>query len=86
MRLESAGELPSITVSIQANETAGDHVIRMKVSVLDGEDRWLSVPDDIPLAKLTVQCTRNIVTGAVGDGVAPHLLTLGEHGVRERGS
>ena len=51
------------------------------------------MPDDISLAKLTVQCTLTIVTGdedpacgAVGDGVAPHLLTLGEDGVRERGS
>ncbi len=41
--------------------------------------------DDIPLAKLTVQCTLSVVTGAVGDGVAWHLLTLGEHGVRKRG-
>ena len=44
-----------------------------------------TVPDDIPLAKLTVQCTLSIVTGAVGGGVAPHLVTLGEDGVRKRG-
>ena len=45
-----------------------------------------TVPDDISLANLTVQCTLSIVTGAVGDGVAPHLLTLGKGDVRERGS
>ena len=45
-----------------------------------------AMPDGIPLAKLTVQCTLSVVTGAVGDGAAWHRLTLGEHGVRERGS
>ena len=45
-----------------------------------------AVPDDICLAKLTVQCTLSIVTGAVGDGVAWHLLTLGKGDVRERGA
>ncbi len=57
-----------------------------------------AMPDDIPLAKLTVQCTLSVVTGAIGDGVAWHLLTprasqrsaasqssIGEHGVRKRG-
>ncbi len=44
-----------------------------------------TMPDDIPLAKLTAQCTLSVVTGAVGDGVAWHRLTLGEHGVRKRG-
>ena len=42
-------------------------------------------PDDILLAKLTVQCTLSIVTGAVVDGVAWHRLTLGGDGVREGG-
>ncbi len=52
-----------------------------------------TVPDDISLAKLTVQCTLSIVTGdedpacgAVGGGVAPHLLALGKGDVCERGS
>ncbi len=44
-----------------------------------------AMPDDISLSTLTVQCTLSIVTEAVGDGVAPHLLTLGKGDVRERG-
>ena len=45
-----------------------------------------AMPDDISLAKLTVQCTLGVGTGLAVDRLGPHLLTLGEHGVRKRGS
>ena len=40
-----------------------------------------TVPDDICLAKLTLQCTLSVVTGAVGGGVAWHLLGLDRLGL-----
>jgi hypothetical protein len=44
------------------------------------------VSGNISLAKLTVECTMDVVAGAVVDRLVSHRLTLGEVGVRKNGS
>ena len=45
-----------------------------------------AMPDDVSLARLTVECTMDVVAGAVVDGLVSHRLTLGEVGVPGNGS